>query len=406
VKPLHVWPQETQVASGQLTFASRVEDCEPFTLWFRTPEANAHLLCVRAESFVAGTVLLAMLRGRDLRVHAALSPSFLRNVEEFQTIWSCWDARFRRIAIVADSESEATRRSGAGSTPGLSEARAITMFSGGVDSCYTVWRHTQHLCGRRVLPIRSALMVEGFDPGHFENVLARAQKMLRSAGVETIRMATNFRFVIPLSYPHRSCGSGLAACLLLFQQSHTHGLIPASDTYATLHFPFGSTALTDPLLGTGNFAIECDGSQASRLEKLREIVQWPGVLENLRVCNQFNQPDRNCGLCEKCVRNILCLRVLGIHQPPCFPKRVSNRHIRRLRLRANTWRAMNKVLVFAREAGISQSWVRVLAQTLRREKFYQQLEPARERLKQKLSPKTLAALRAAKAHRKRWHRKR
>jgi hypothetical protein len=399
MKTIHVWPQENEAANGQVTHSARIEDREPFTILFRTDQVNAHLLCVRAESFVAGTVLLAMLRGRDLRVHAALSPSFLRNVEEFQAIWSCWDARFRRIAIVADSESEATRRSGAGSTPGLSEARAITMFSGGVDSCYTVWRHTQHLCGRRVLPIRSALMVEGFDAGNFESLFARSQKMLAEMGINAMRLSTNLRFVIPLSYPRYFYGSALAACLLLFQESHSHGLIPASDTYHRFYFPFGSTALTDPLLGTENFAVECDGSEASRLDKLRAISQWPQALQNLHVCNQRNQTDRNCGRCEKCVRNILTLRILGIQQPPCFPEPLTDHDIKRLHMRSWSRKSMEEIFQEACAENVQQPWMKVLDKTLRREKLYERLEPTRALIKRKLPAPLVRILRAEKKRR-------
>lgn len=386
------------MAGGQVTRAARIETEEPFTLWFRTPEANAHLLCERAESFVAGTIMLAMARSCALRVHVPLSPSFLRAIEEFQAIWSCWVPRFRPIEIVPDSEVEAGSTP-AGSTPDAERPRAMTVFSGGVDSCYTVWRHTQKLCGRRAVPIRSALMVEGFHPGHYESIFVRWQKMVQSMGIELIRFATNFRFVTPLSYPLHTFGSGLAACLLMFQESHSHGLIPSSDAYHQIYFPLGSTALTDRLLGTRNFFIEYDGAEATRTEKLRAIMQWPGVAEQLRVCNQFDQPDRNCGRCEKCVRNILCLRILGIHQPPCFPTPLAKRHLRNLRLRGSSWEAMQQVLLSAREAEITEPWVRTLEQTLRRERFYEMLEPTREKIKHALPSKMLTALRAIKTPR-------
>lgn len=396
MQTIHIWPQEVEAKNGQETRSALIEDCEPFTLWFAAPEEKAGLLCNRAESFVAGTVMLAMLRGYDLRVHAPLCPSFLRNVEEFQVIWSCWDKRFRQIEIVADSECEAGNTA-AGSTPGMPHARAITMFSGGVDSCYTVWRHAQNRCGRRALPIQSALMIEGFDPGNFDSLFARGQRILKGMDINLIRLSTNLRFVIPLHYPNFLFGSALAACQLWFQESHSHGLLPASCLYQEPLAPYGSTPLTDPLFSTENFVLEHDGAEYSRAGKLRAMSHWPELLENLRVCNQRNAADINCGRCEKCVRNILCLRVIGIRNAPCFPGTVSNRTIRKLRLRGTDWGCMSRVLDAAHAAGISHSWVGVLENTLRREKIYKRLEAPRERLKRKLPSRILTALRAVKA---------
>src|SRR4051812_37708333 len=104
--PIHVWPQSVEVAGGFVTHSARVEDREPFTVWFRLPEEYAPLLTTRAETFAAATLFLAMRRGAALHVHAPLSPTFLRNIEEVQAIWCCWEPAFRRVLLVADSESE------------------------------------------------------------------------------------------------------------------------------------------------------------------------------------------------------------------------------------------------------------------------------------------------------------
>ena len=43
----------------------------------------------------------------DLHVHAGVSPSLLRNLEEFQAAWACWrPGHYARIGISADAERE------------------------------------------------------------------------------------------------------------------------------------------------------------------------------------------------------------------------------------------------------------------------------------------------------------
>ncbi|BCM93134.1 hypothetical protein IAD21_05022 [Abditibacteriota bacterium] len=392
MNPIHVWPQEIQVADGFVTHSALIEDCEPFTLWFRVPAEHTGLLSSRAESFVAGVLLLAMMRGRPLRVHAPLSPSFLRNVEELQALWSCWDSGFHCIPIEAESESESTIQA---------PNRAISMFSGGVDSCYTVWRHTQNRCGRRALPLQTALMVHGSEipldrDDMFETALRRSQIMLSAVNVDLVRLATNFRHVMPYDYIDKWFGTMLAASLLLFQESHTTGLIPASFSYHGLVLPYASTPLNDPLFSTARFAIEHDGAIGSRAEKMKDIIEWPGVLENLRVCNNSSYAHINCGRCEKCVRNILTLRIVGVQAPPCFPNTLSNADIEHIRIGHTSLEAMKRVVIAAQKASIQDSWVNSVQKCIRTNERRARWNPLRQKIKSHTPPPLWSAGKALK----------
>ncbi len=361
MQPIHVWPQEVKLEDGFVTHSALIEDREPYTVWFRVPAEHVGLLSTRAESFVAITVFLAMMRGANLRVHAPLSSSFLRNIEELQAIWSCWHPDFHLISIEADSESEST-------VP--APQRAISTFSGGVDSCYTVWRHTQNLCGRRALPLQTALMIQGSEiplenTELFERARQRSQNMLSAVGVELVTLATNSLHVMPDAHRLRWFSSMLTASLLLFQESHTTGLVPSSLAYNELVLPHALTPLNIPLYSTERFAIEYDGAAFMRTKKMGEIVEWPGVLENLRVCNRPNSADVNCGRCEKCVRTILMLRILGIQDPPCFPNTLSNADIEHIRMRGIALQEMEDVVEAAHSAGVRASWLTAIEKSLR-----------------------------------------
>ena len=55
-----------------------------------------------------------------------------------------------------------------------------------------------------------------------------------------------------------------------------------------------------------------DGLEATRLDKVRYLVQSPMLVENLRVCAADQLSDvYNCGRCEKCMRTSLCLYAAG-----------------------------------------------------------------------------------------------
>lgn len=382
MKTIHVWPQEVELADGSVTHSAVVEDAvedkEPFTVWFRTREEHADLLSSRAETFVASTLYLAMLRGAKLRVHAPLSPSFLRNLDEVQAIWSCWHPNSQLIEIEADNESESTLDA---------PERAISMFSGGVDSCFTVWRHTQKLCGRRALPLQTSIMVHGSEiplnrPEMFERALQRSQNMLSEVNVRLVPLATNLFHTFPPEYIRRWFGTLLTSSLLLFQESHTTGLIPASFPYNELVLPFATTPLHDPLFSTSRFAIEHDAANSTRVASIKAIASWSGVLENLRVCNQPEFVDVNCGRCEKCVRTILALRLAGVQNPPCFPNILSDGDIEQISMKGTDFQVFEQMLVAAQEAGIKDSWVKSAQKAFDNNRRRVRWEPMKQRIKQ------------------------
>ena len=86
-------------------------------------------------------------------------------------------------------------------------------------------------------------------------------------------------------------------------------------------------------------------------------------MSNLRVCLGHNPlvRVRNCCKCEKCIRNILIFRVLGLGLPACFEQDVSDRQI--LRMSYTTpprFANYSRILEEAHRRGIRASWVRAL----------------------------------------------
>jgi hypothetical protein len=151
-RQMNVWPQAIQHRDDILEVSVRLETQgrDPEVLWYRLPAAQAASLSQSMDPFVIGTVFLAMRRATDLRVHGQVSPSLLRNLEEFQAAWNCWHPdRYQRVEIQADTEREGEI------TP---RDHAAMTFSGGLDSCFTAWRHTRGNCGRRRQNLMAAVM--------------------------------------------------------------------------------------------------------------------------------------------------------------------------------------------------------------------------------------------------------
>jgi hypothetical protein len=76
----------------------------------------------------------------------------------------------------------------------------------------------------------------------------------------------------------------------------------------------GSHPALDGLFSSQRIAIIHDGGRFSRLEKVRDLANWPAALEALRVCPARLEDGGNCGKCEKCLRTRLELLAAGIEQ--------------------------------------------------------------------------------------------
>lgn len=316
---IHLYPQEHWTRDGFVRAAARLEfpDRSAQTLWYEVPEAYRPALSRTCNPFVVGTIMRAMLFKQDLVVHGQVSPSLLRNLDEFQDFCAALHPdQFTPIEITADVEQETAPANG----------RAILAFSGGLDSTFTVWRHCVQKTRRPRQNLTAALMTEGFDiplvrTQDFERAFARAKCITDGAGIELVRMRTNFRQLRGdwlLTY-----GAGAASALMMLEGGFGVGLLGGTPSYRYPDYDMGSNPVSDPLLSSDAFKVLGDGLQYTRTQKAGLLSSWQPALENIRVCWQGAQFDRNCGHCQKCVRTILNFKAAGAPVPPCFPNDVT-----------------------------------------------------------------------------------
>jgi len=86
---------------------------------------------------------------------------------------------------------------------------------------------------------------------------------------------------------------------------------------------WGSHPLLDACYGSAAVDFRHEGICYSRVDKLHVLAQWPVALDNLRVCTKNFMPgdelgyadlplgEYNCGRCEKCIRTMLDLLLIG-----------------------------------------------------------------------------------------------
>jgi len=356
---IHVYPIEATEKGGELTLGAFVEmpaatPTDRQSLWYRLPSEHISDITTSSDPFVLALLCPAMQAPADLVVHGQVSPSLLRHLDEFQSAWALWRPDiYTKIEILADTEME---------SPKVGESRAITAYSGGVDSNFTIFRHRSLPASRQTLNLQAALFVHGFDitlrkQDDFERVCLNVKPMLDSLGVTLIPIATNQKKLA--GGWHDSHGISIASALSLFQGGFNTGLIPSTYPYNRLYLPHGSNPVTDWLCSSTAFEIQHDGAGWSRFDKVRILNEWPELRQHLRVCLVGERKDRNCGKCEKCIRTILCFRLWGFPLPPCFDRDVTDAEILRVRFKADyIYKEWTDMLACARRNGVKASWLR------------------------------------------------
>ena len=165
-------------------------------------------------------------------------------------------------------------------------------------------------------------------PEAFERAVNALSAVALDSGITLIPIYTNIRSLdeSPEFFISQFHGSILGAVAHSLANRLTTVYISSSDEIPTLSLikrqnfkPFGSHPLIDPNYSSCDLQIRHVGITLSRLDKTKLVADWDVALQNIKVC-QPNWPSENCGQCEKCVRTMLALLVLGaLNKTSAFP---------------------------------------------------------------------------------------
>jgi hypothetical protein len=362
---LHIWKEDSSKSGDLIRVGATVEDegGGRRELWYKLPARFEDILSDSMNPYAVGMIFTAMREARDIHVHGSVSKTLLDNLEEFQNAWQNWRPEtYRKISIEADEEADDFEHSRSND--------AIATFSGGVDGAFSVYRHSQGLCGRMNRNIIAGVFIHGMDiplekEDVFDDTAERMRKMLGSLGIDLITISTNHREFGDVFKDSHSIQI-VSSMLFLENRFHT-GLIASSKPYNDLVLPWGSNPLTDRLLSSGKLSIVHDNLAHTRSEKIVTIAEWDSAMKFLRVCWQEDNRGRNCCRCEKCMRTILDMRSHGIKLPECFEHDVDDSMILGMKgLGPVPLSFYEEVLSNAKDRGMSGSWVQALEKMIRK----------------------------------------
>ncbi len=329
------------------------------SLTFSVPADLEPDLGDETDSFLLASLFVAMRHARRVRVHGRVSPSLLQNVQSFMRMWKAWRPhRYHAPRILVAEAREDERRP--------EREAAVLSFSGGLDSCFSAWRHAGPDAPRDGPRLEACLMVHGFDipvadEAAFGLAFENSRRIVEDLGLELLQVASDVRALG--DDWNDSHGAAIGACLHLVRRRFTTGLVAGSHSTDTLRFPWGSNPRTDPLLSSATFRIGYDAVEFSRMAKARGLSAWSAAMQRVRVCWEGSNQERNCGTCVRCLGTALCFAAEDVPVPASLPVGSLDEIVGRLALLPITPAArmrLGELAARARTNGIGGPWVEAL----------------------------------------------
>ena len=288
------------------------------TIFFETEDRFGDALAPSPDAFVTGCIVPAYRHGeKRLRVEGTVCPELREGIRGALAVLASWHREEPpRIAI---EPTEGFRP-----PPRRHPPRVAALFSGGVDSLFTLRMNLLEIPREHPAAIRDGILILGHDFGvadssplefeRFDRRVASLTELARECGIDLVPMRFNLRDLDDDLdfYIHDFFGAALAAAGHVLTARISALSIPSSYDFGHL-LPCASHPLLDPGYASAGLAIRHDGAGRTRLEKLAVVAEWPEGLRRLQTCN-WRPPPReraNCGACEKCLRTAVGLLVLG-----------------------------------------------------------------------------------------------
>lgn len=270
------------------------------SVFFRT--ASPIAMPVRTDHFFLIGALAAYLRGEPY-VHTGLVDQRLfENFHDAMRQWSRWWGH-REINISAETTH---------AVQGAAAARTACLFSGGVDSLFTLDQERDE--------ISSLVNLVHCDSEQDHAAAKRLHQDLSTFaeefGTELIGVETNIMYAFDevedawTSISHGACMAAVGH----FLSGEIGGLIISASFAESQLRPWGSHPDTDPLMSSSAMTYRHEGEAYTRFEKHREIARDPLMLRHLSVCERGPQLGEhiNCSNCQKCLRSMITLDLLRV----------------------------------------------------------------------------------------------
>jgi len=314
----------------RLTGSVQRSDGATAEVYFEYPAQYEDWLCATGDTFLPVLLVPALLNGEPLHIDPPVSNEMVIWGEQLQELYvNAYMNSGARITIDAPNRAP---------VPQPVHDHVAEFFSLGVDSFYALLKNMQGLPSR-ALPITHLLYIEGLDTPLSQMESAEAthdavRQVADDAGKELILGRTNVRDVFAIDHLRYYSGPCLASIGLSLCRGLKQAIVASATDYKSL-----SSSATHPLVEgrveTGHFRMIYEGCELCRVDRITKFVGIdPLSLKHLRVCTQNRSGMYNCGRCQKCLRTMVTLHLLGtLDRAETFPQQFTPKTVRMLTVR-------------------------------------------------------------------------
>jgi hypothetical protein len=293
-----------RASPGELRFAFDLAG-HSYDLWIRAsvPVEPA------ADAAVALTLTAAMTEPGPLRVEAPVDELLLRRLPEIQALLLSWQKAGEWPSIAPVRHEVEVVCPTVPAPPRGSDRDVAAFFSAGVDSWATVLRHPD---------ITHLIYMKGFDvplgdvhEAHHARMRDAVARSAQRFGKSVIWVEINARDLYEPMLAGPVYGGSFRAAVARVLAPRFARIYNAAGIHYDRLFPNSGHPMLDHLWGTGGLEYLHDGADLRRVDKMALVAGEEAVHAVLRVCWKDPHSERNCGRCEKCLRTMVALEVLG-----------------------------------------------------------------------------------------------
>jgi len=320
------------VADGRSELSARIrpQGMEAVRVWFSCPEELAPQGEADATPFLPSSLHWCMRRDEELVIDGPVSPQVLDGLDDtMDVLLSLFPGKLRPATVKAQPEA-----------PPAGADISACCFSRGVDSWHAVLTSLE--AQGDASPPPTHLL---FSPGHVSRYFSDAQVRQKTEAVREVADALGLGFVEVDTNVKRalegfkgpilvSTTLALGCRRIMIPSGVMQAVLRAKMTHPTLDHRFSTESTRIVHYG-----------QAGRMAKMAVIAQSDLALRWIDVCkDDYPQSQINCGKCEKCLRTMIGLHVLGaLDRCPAFERPLDP-----------------ALLLTLRHIGEPHSWVEVL----------------------------------------------
>ncbi len=268
-------------------------------------EYGKYLCYERCDAFLIVLFFYAMISGHDIICKSMVSEDLYYQITEY-LIPLFQRNSYNKLKMINITCKTATNVKNIGAVG--------TGITCGVDSFYTIFNNINNpLNSKKLTHLVIMSLADSYKKnGQYKRVTkalySKATRVSKKLGLPIVKLKSNMRELFPIPPMHTLIRMyGVYALQKLF------GVYYFSSGYPIWTFNLEDCSLIDSArydlllckeLTTKNLFIYSDGSQMTRLDKLKFIANYDIVRKNLHVCVNDSY---NCGVCSKCVRTITAI---------------------------------------------------------------------------------------------------